>query len=166
MVTLCCFAVPFQGNEMLRRSTLRGRFVWRCLEAHVKSVQWRNVRDGWRHKPGNYKACPNKAALAFVSSQALCVKLYLSIWCCFVTIYIFMYCINIHQSWWVSSSISDCGRHMVCVACLGEELEGAGCEHCEVRTLMLAFPRALVPLLPGHCGNLRLGVRKRLCQRG
>ncbi len=60
--------------------------------------------------------------------------------------------------------------HVLCVACLGEEharavLEGTGCEHCDVlplrilrsawrsltaRVLRLAFPRALVPLLPRH----------------
>ncbi len=57
--------------------------------------------------------------------------------------------------------------HIICIACWGEEhtqsaFENTGCEHCDMltdapippgvfsRTLRLAFPRALVPLLPRH----------------
>ncbi len=67
--------------------------------------------------------------------------------------------------------------HSLCIACWGEEhtqsaFESAGCEHCDMltdapippgvfpRTLRLAFPRALVPLLPRHSEGCGPGVRK------
>ncbi len=67
--------------------------------------------------------------------------------------------------------------HILCIACWGEEhtqsaFENAGCEHCDMltdapippgvfsRTLRLAFPRALVPLLPRHSEGCGPGVRK------
>ncbi len=67
--------------------------------------------------------------------------------------------------------------HILCIACWGEEhtqsaFENTGCEHCDIltdapippgvfsRTLRLAFPRALVPLLPRHSEGCGPGVRK------
>ncbi len=67
--------------------------------------------------------------------------------------------------------------HILCIACWGEKhtqsaFENTGCEHCDMltdapippgvfsRTLRLAFPRALVPLLPRHSEGCGPGVRK------
>ncbi len=118
-----------------------------CLEAHLKSIQGEIRRQSrWRHEPGSYKACPNKAVTSFLCLHkrsvwnCLCL-----IWCCLSE---FNYSeMGSKQQQAFRMCIHPCpcyltggDTHVLCVVCLGEEHaqsapESTGCEHCNVLPL-------------------------------
>ncbi len=96
-------------------------------------------QSGWCNEPGNYKACPNEAVTSFL-------------------------CLHKHSAW----NVIRVGIHTFFVLPVWERKHApvSAREHCDVlplqtllrsrlrsftrRALRLAFPRALIPLLPRH----------------
>ncbi len=103
-------------------------------------------QSGWRHEPGNYKACPNEAVTSFLCLHKRSVwNCPCLIWCCLL---VFNYSeMASKQQQAFRMCVHPCLRyllggdtHVLCIACLGEEhtrsaLESAGCEHCKVLPL-------------------------------
>ncbi len=127
----------FQGNSHCVDFDAWGRLCVICLEAHVKLIQGvMGRRSGWHHKPGSYKACPNKAVTRTVWN---CPCL---IWCCLSVFNFLEMASKQQQAFRMCVHPCPCyltggDTHFLCVACLGEEhkrsaLEGVGCEHCDV----------------------------------
>ncbi len=126
-----------------------------------------------------------KLSLAFcVFTSTLCESV-CHIWCC-LSIFIAVVMAS-KQEQAFRMCVRPCLRyltggdtHILCVACLGEDHAQSALESTAIcfpygrydpawrsfaRTLRLAFPRALVPLLPRHSESCSPGVRKWICQR-
>ncbi len=177
--------VPFQWNSVALVWCFRETHCLISLEAHVKSIQGVIESSERVTNQEAIKSAQTKLSLEFcVFTSALCetVLVLFGVVCQYSLLVMaskqqqaFRMCVHPCPRY-----LTGGDTHILCVACLGEEHARSALESTAmcfpfgrsdpawrsfVRALRLAFPRALVPLLPRHSKGCSPGVCKGNCWR-
>ncbi len=158
-INISCLSMSSFKGTLSRRFWRYGeRFAWYVLKHVWNQSRCNGTSERVTSRTGSYKACPNEAV-----TSLLCLHKR-SVWNCPCLIWCCLSVLNYSE---MASKLLVCPRYLT--------LEGAGCVHCDVlpswtlRSRLaffhnegahLAFPGALVPLLPRLSGGYSPGVRK------